>query len=43
MISVMLNLIKNSAIASTIRLMDMTAQAGNSAHACESFTALTLA
>lgn len=45
--SEMLNLVKNSAIASTIGLMDMAAQAGKlldySAHAYESFTAITLA
>ena len=42
-----LNLVKNSAIASTIGLADMAAQAGKlldySAHAWESFTAITLA
>lgn len=47
MTSEMLNLVKNSAIASTIGLADMTAQAGKlldySAHAYESFTAITLA
>lgn len=47
MTSEMLNLIKNSAIASTIGLVDMAAQAGKlldySAHAYESFTAVTLA
>ncbi len=46
MISEMLNLVKN-AIASSIGLVNMTAQAGNlldySAHAYESFTAITLA
>ena len=40
-------LVKNSAIASTIGLVDMAAQAGKlldySAHAYESFTAITLA
>ena len=45
--SEMLNLVKNSAIASTIGLLDMAAQAGKlldySAHAYESFTAITLA
>ena len=45
--SEMMNLVKNSAIASTIGLVDMAAQAGKlldySAHACESFTAITLA
>ncbi len=45
--SEMLNLVKNSAIASTIGLMDMAAQAGKlldySAHAYESFAAITLA
>ncbi|MEC5342191.1 amino acid ABC transporter permease [Brenneria populi] len=45
--SEMLNLVKNSAIASTIGLVDMAAQAGKlldySAHAYESFTAITLA
>ncbi|AGH74651.1 amino acid ABC transporter permease [Edwardsiella piscicida] len=45
--SEMLNLVKNSAIASTIGLMEMAAQAGKlldySAHAYESFTAITLA
>ncbi len=43
MTSEMLNLVKNSAIASTIGLVDMAAQAGKlldySAHAWESFTA----
>ncbi|MDA6077066.1 amino acid ABC transporter permease [Edwardsiella anguillarum] len=43
--SEMLNLVKNSAIASTIGLMEMAAQAGKlldySAHAYESFTAIT--
>lgn len=43
----MLNLVKNSAIASTIGLVNMAAQAGKlldySAHAYESFTAITLA
>ncbi|CAK9885742.1 MAG: putative glutamine ABC transporter permease protein GlnM [Candidatus Erwinia impunctatus] len=47
MTSEMLNMVKNSAIASTIGLMDMAAQAGKlldySAHAYESFTAITLA
>ncbi|EKT59481.1 amino acid ABC transporter permease [Providencia sneebia] len=47
MTSEMLNLVKNSAIASTIGLVDMAAQAGKlldySAHAWESFTAITLA
>ncbi|PVZ85936.1 amino acid ABC transporter permease [Serratia sp. S1B] len=47
MTSEMLNLVKNSAIASTIGLVDMAAQAGKlldySAHAYESFTAITLA
>ena len=46
MTSEMLNLVKNSAIASTIGLMDMAAQAGKlldySSHAYESFTAITL-
>ncbi|MGO2346804.1 MAG: ABC transporter permease subunit, partial [Providencia sp.] len=46
MTSEMLNLVKNSAIASTIGLVDMAAQAGKlldySAHAWESFTAITL-
>ncbi|SLM63870.1 MULTISPECIES: amino acid ABC transporter permease [Dickeya] len=45
--SEMLNLVKNSAIASTIGLVDMAAQAGKlldySAHAYESFSAITLA
>ncbi len=45
--SEMLNLVKNSAIASTIGLVDMAAQAGKlldySAHAYESFAAITLA
>lgn len=45
--SEMLNLVKNSAVASTIGLVDMAAQAGKlldySAHAWESFTAITLA
>ncbi|MCW2478293.1 amino acid ABC transporter permease [Candidatus Symbiopectobacterium sp. NZEC135] len=45
--SEMLNLVKNSAIASTIGLVDMAAQANKlldySAHAYESFTAITLA
>ncbi|WP_275234872.1 amino acid ABC transporter permease [Pantoea ananatis] len=47
MTSEMLNLVKNSAIASTIGLVDMAAQAGKlldySSHAYESFTAITLA
>ncbi|MFB5746251.1 amino acid ABC transporter permease [Cedecea sp. S5-13] len=47
MTSEMMNLVKNSAIASTIGLVDMAAQAGKlldySAHAYESFTAITLA
>ncbi|MCS6028325.1 amino acid ABC transporter permease [Klebsiella quasipneumoniae subsp. quasipneumoniae] len=47
MTSEMMNLVKNSAIASTIGLADMAAQAGKlldySAHARESFTAITLA
>ena len=47
MTSEMLNLVKNSAIASTIGLVDLAAQAGKlldySAHAYESFTAITLA
>ncbi|AOM40873.1 amino acid ABC transporter permease [Xenorhabdus hominickii] len=47
MTSEMLNLVKNSAIASTIGLVDMAAQAGKlldySAHAYETFTAITLA
>ena len=47
MTSEMMNLVKNSAIASTIGLMDLAAQAGKlldySAHAYESFTAVTLA
>ena len=47
MTSEMLNPVKNSAIASTIGLVDMAAQAGKlldySAHAYESFTAITLA
>lgn len=47
MTSEMLNLVKNSAIASTIGLVDMAGQAGKlldySAHAWESFTAITLA
>ncbi|CAN1569713.1 glutamate/aspartate ABC transporter permease GltJ [Escherichia coli] len=47
MTSEMMNLMKNSAIASTIGLVDMAAQAGKlldySAHAWESFTAITLA
>lgn len=47
MTSEMMNLVKNSAIASTIGLVDMAAQAGKlldySAHARESFTAITLA
>ncbi|WFQ81199.1 amino acid ABC transporter permease [Xenorhabdus sp. SF857] len=47
MTSEMLNLVKNSAIASTIGLVDMAAQANKlldySAHAYESFTAITLA
>lgn len=47
MTSEMMNLVKNSAIASTIGLMDLAAQAGKlldySAHAYESFTAITLA
>ena len=42
MTSEMMNLVKNSAIASTIGLVDMAAQAGKlldySAHAWESFT-----
>ncbi|WP_410016091.1 amino acid ABC transporter permease [Sodalis sp. C49] len=46
MTSEMLNLVKNSAVASTIGLVDMAAQAGKlldySAHAYESFTAITL-
>ncbi|CFQ41175.1 glutamate/aspartate ABC transporter permease [Yersinia frederiksenii] len=46
MTSEMLNLVKNSAIASTIGLVDMAAQAGKlldySAHAYESFTAITI-
>nr|WP_024967407.1 amino acid ABC transporter permease [Pantoea sp. IMH] len=46
MTSEMLNLVKNSAIASTIGLVDLAAQAGKlldySAHAYESFTAITL-
>lgn len=45
--SEMLNLVKNSAIASTIGLVDMSAQANKlldySAHAYESFSAITLA
>ncbi|WP_440863527.1 amino acid ABC transporter permease [Symbiopectobacterium purcellii] len=45
--SEMLNMVKNSAIASTIGLVDMAAQANKlldySAHAYESFTAITLA
>ncbi|MBV4413814.1 amino acid ABC transporter permease [Enterobacteriaceae bacterium YMB-R22] len=45
--SEMMNLVKNSAIASTIGLVDMAAQAGKlldySAHAWESFSAITLA
>ncbi|MFC3394923.1 amino acid ABC transporter permease [Brenneria rubrifaciens] len=44
--SEMLNLVKNSAIASTIGLVELAAQAGKlldySAHAYESFTAITL-
>ncbi|ATA24798.1 amino acid ABC transporter permease [Brenneria goodwinii] len=44
--SEMLNLVKNSSIASTIGLVEMAAQAGKlldySAHAYESFTAITL-
>ncbi|NUU65038.1 amino acid ABC transporter permease [Enterobacteriaceae bacterium BIT-l23] len=47
MTSEMMNLVKNSAIASTIGLADMASQAGKlldySAHAWESFTAITLA
>lgn len=47
MTSEMLNLVKNSAIASTIGLVDMAAQAGKlldySARAYESFTAITVA
>lgn len=47
MTSEMMNLVKNSAIASTIGLVDMAAQAGKlldySARAWESFTAITLA
>ncbi|MDR0219656.1 MAG: amino acid ABC transporter permease [Enterobacteriaceae bacterium] len=47
MTSEMLNLVKNSAIASTIGLVDMAAQAGKlldySSHAYETFTAITLA
>uniref|UniRef100_UPI000F0AF702 ABC transporter permease subunit n=1 Tax=Escherichia coli TaxID=562 RepID=UPI000F0AF702 len=47
MTSEMMNLVKNPAIASTIGLVDMAAQAGKlldySAHAWESFTAITLA
>ncbi len=47
MTSEMMNPVKNSAIASTIGLVDMAAQAGKlldySAHARESFTAITLA
>jgi len=47
MTSEMMNMVKNSAIASTIGLADMAAQAGKlldySAHAWESFTAITLA
>jgi len=47
MTSEMMNLVKNSAIASTIGLVDMAAQANKlldySAHAYESFTAITLA
>ena len=47
MTSEMMNLVKNSAIASTIGLVDMAAQAGKlldySAHAWESFTAITVA
>uniref|UniRef100_UPI000F0AC216 ABC transporter permease subunit n=1 Tax=Escherichia coli TaxID=562 RepID=UPI000F0AC216 len=43
----MMNLVKTPAIASTIGLVDMAAQAGKlldySAHAWESFTAITLA
>ncbi|MEA9392270.1 amino acid ABC transporter permease [Acerihabitans sp. TG2] len=46
MTSEMLNLVKNSAVASTIGLVDMAAQAGRlldySAHAYESFTAITV-
>ncbi|WP_277850407.1 amino acid ABC transporter permease [Moellerella wisconsensis] len=46
MTSEMLNLVKNSAIASTIGLVDMAAQANKlldySSHALESFTAITL-
>lgn len=45
--SEMLNMVKNSAIASTIGLVDMAAQANKlldyAAHAYESFTAITLA
>lgn len=47
MTSEMMNLVKNSAVASTIGLNDMAAQAGKlldySSHAWESFTAITLA
>ncbi len=47
MTSEMLNLVKNSSVASTIGLAEMTAQASKlldySAHAWESFTAITLA
>lgn len=47
MTSEMMNLVKNSAIASTIGLADMASQASKlldySAHAVESFTAITLA
>ncbi|SFN68954.1 L-glutamate ABC transporter membrane protein /L-aspartate ABC transporter membrane protein [Izhakiella capsodis] len=47
MTSEMLNLVKNSSVASTIGLAEMAAQAGKlldySAHAYESFTAITLA
>nr|WP_314267110.1 amino acid ABC transporter permease [uncultured Moellerella sp.] len=47
MTSEMVNLVKNSAIASTIGLVDMAAQAGKlldySSYAWESFTAITLA
>lgn len=47
MSSEMLNMVKNSAVASTIGLIELTAQANRlmefSAHAYESFTAVTLA
>ena len=47
MTSEMMNLVKNSAIASTIGLVDMAAQASKlldySAHAWETFTAITIA